>query len=159
MASGTRPSDWKLGSNSSRRNRSFTPTSMGVIVRWLVTSSASSAPGSRTVRPSTTRPPRGRHYRPFHWASRRAWGRSGRSIWQYPVSSSTVSRPIRVKPTYRRACSSGQRAAGRGRSPGLRSGVSPPTAPSRKAATRCRPRSHQLCGAAGYPARVSREGA
>jgi hypothetical protein len=107
MASGTRHSEWRLGSKSSRRNRSFTPTSMGAIVRWPVTASASSAHGSRTVRPSTTRPQRGRHYLPCHWASRRALGRSGRSVWPYPVSSYGASRPIRVKPTYRRTCSSG----------------------------------------------------
>jgi len=63
--------------------------------------------GYRTVRPSTTRPQRGRRYRPFHWASRRALGRSGRSVWPSPASSYGVSRPIRAKPTYRLACSSG----------------------------------------------------
>ena len=63
-----------------REDQAFHAHQYGGIVRSPVTSSASSAHGFRVVRPSTTRPPRGRPCPPSRWALRRAWGRSGRSV-------------------------------------------------------------------------------
>jgi hypothetical protein len=57
------------GNNSSSRKRAFKHTARVAIARGLVT--WSSACGFSTARPSTTRPPRARHYRPSRGASRR----------------------------------------------------------------------------------------
>jgi hypothetical protein len=90
-----------------REERPFAPISMGGIVRSPVTSSASSVPASRTVRPSTTRPPRARPCPPFRWALQHVLARLGRSAWPCLACWSGARRPIPAKPTYRPACSSG----------------------------------------------------
>ena len=103
MASGKPRSCYGPGSNSSGRKRPCKPSSMVTSARWLVTWSAAVARGFRTARPSTTRPQRARHDRPSQEVLRRVSGPSAPSVWRGLASWYGVRRPIRVKPTDRRA--------------------------------------------------------
>ena len=93
--------------------KAFRAHQYGAIVRWPVTSSGSSVHGSRTVRPSTTRPQQGRRYLPFRWASRRASdGRHAASGSPLSPRTGRVDRYERNRLTDTPAPAS-QRAAGR----------------------------------------------
>ena len=118
----------------------------------------SSVHGSRTVRPSTTRPQQGRRYLPFRWASRRALGRSARSVWpscllvqgESTDTSETALQTRLLQRANEQLADDEALVCDRG---------FPPTAPDGRYSTLCRPRSCQLYGAAGCPPSVSREGA
>ena len=123
------------------------------IVPSPVTSSGSSGHGYRTARPSTIPPQPGRPCPLSHWALQRAWDcRDTASRGALPSRPWRGSRDQRSRLAEAFAPTR-QRLAGRRRSAGLRSRLSPPPASGRRDTTLCRPRAGQLHGAtSGLPA-------
>ena len=123
---------------------------------WPVTSSVSSARGPRDCATKHYHQPR-KALPAISLGTRHALGRSGRSGWRSAFSCG-ASRPIRVKPTYRCACSSKPTSNWQTTKHWCAIEGFPSDSSRWRDSTLCRPCSRELYGASGCPPCVYRKG-